>query len=196
MATVDKTWTFATDNEGLADVGDSNISLYHETAGNPNGGIGFSGASGAANTQERARRASTGETWETWGVPSGANVDSVQIISWDRRKWAAPNAVTVKFRIVGSGASTVHSAGDLVDVNLGSGADGAWTANGSGTSRAVDGGSQASTTDVRLEIQINYASASSSHDLALDNILLRITYTEGGAAPQIPTLVMAPPIPT
>lgn len=184
MATVTKTWTFAADNEGLADVGDSAISLAHDTAGNPGGSLEFLGA--ASGTTERARRATTGQTWETWGVPAGSTVTDVQVTGWDSRKWANTGTPTVKVRVVGSGGGTVHSAGDLVSLALGAGANVAWVANGAGTSRAVDSGSQPSTTDVRLEIQIDLTAAQSGFDLGLDNIALLITYTAGG-----PTAVSA-----
>jgi hypothetical protein len=187
MSTVDKTWVFLADNESLADVGDSAISLAHDTAGNPGGSLEFLG--GASGTTERARRAATGETWETWGVPSSSTVTSVQVISWDSRKWnTGGKNNTVTMRVVGSGGTTVHSAGDLVSVALGTASDGAWVNNGAGTSRAVDGGSQASTTDVRIEIQITLSALEATYDLGIDNVLLRITYTAGGGGTTVKPL--------
>lgn len=178
MSTVDKTWVFLADNESLADVGDSAISLAHDAAGNPGGSLEFLGA--ATGVTERARRAATGETWETWGVSVGATVTSVQVISWDKRRWDGNAATcTMTMRIVGSGGSTVHSAGDIVNSALGSGVDGAWSSQGAGTSRAVDAGSQPSATDVRLEVQATISAATAGFDLGIDNILLRITFTAG-----------------
>lgn len=179
MATVDKTWVFVADNEGLADVGDSAISVPHDAAGNPGGSLEFTG--GATGVTERARRAATGQTWETWGVPAGSTVTSLQVISWDKRRWDnGAQTPTVKMRVLGSGGTTVHTAGDLVNAAFGSFADVGWLSQGAGTSRAVDGGSQASTTDVRLEVQMDISSALSSFDHGIDNILLRMTYTAGG----------------
>lgn len=189
MATVDKTWVFAADNEGLADVGDSAITLAHDTAGNPGGSLEFLGA--ATGTTERARKAATGETWETWGVPAGSTVTDVQVISWDKRHWGGAVTQTLKMRVVDSAAASVHSAGDLVNAALGSGVDGAWAPQGAGTSRAVDAGKQASTTDVRLEVQCDISAASSSFDLGIDNILLRITYTTGAGAARSKDVVMS-----
>lgn len=180
MATVDKTWVFLADAEGLADVGDSAISVVWDTGGNPGGSLEFLGA--ATGTTERARRAATGQTWETWGVPAGATVNSVQVISFDSRKWSNATTPTVKVRVVDSAAASVHTAGDLVSLSLGTGADAAWVANGAGTSRAVDAAKQASTTDVRLEVQLDLLAATTSLDVGLDNILLRITYTASGGA--------------
>lgn len=187
MATVDKTWVFAADNEGLADVGDSAISVAHDTAGNPGGSLEFLGA--ASGLTERARRASTGETWETWGVPSGSTVTSVQVISWDKRHWdGGGQTPRFRMRVVGSGGTTVHTAGELVDTTFGSGADGAWSSQGAGTSRAVDAGSQPSTTDVRLEVQVDINPAGVSFDHGIDNILLRMTYTAGGGGTTVKQL--------
>jgi hypothetical protein len=182
MGTVDKTWVFTADNQGLADVGDSAITVAHDAAGNPGGSLEFVGA--ASGVTERARKATTGETWETWGVPAGAIVTSLQVISWDKQRYDGNAATcTVTMRVLDSGAVTVHSAGDLVNAALGTGVDGAWVGQGAGTSRLVDGGSQPSTTDVRLEVQVTLSIATSGFDLGIDNVLLRITYTGGGVAP-------------
>lgn len=181
MATVDKTWSFAADNESLADAGVSAISVVHDSGGNPGGSLEFTGA--ASGTTETARKVSTADTWETWGVSSGATVDSVQIISFDSRIWneGAPGRTgTLTMRIVNSSATTVHSAGDIASRSLAAAADGAWVSSGAGTSRAVDASYQASTTSVRLEVQLTISGASTGYDLGVDNILLRITYTAGG----------------
>lgn len=177
MPTVDKTWVFASDNEGLADVGDSAITVVHDTAGNPGGSLEYTGA--ASGTTERARKSTTGETWQTWGVPAGNVVTSVQVISWDSRKWAVPasQTPTITARVLDSAAASVHSAGDIINLGLGTGADIAWINNGAGTSRAVDAAKQASTTDVRLEIQLTVTVASSTWDIGIDNVLLRMTYS-------------------
>lgn len=180
MATVDKTWAFLADTEGLADVGDSAITFQADTAGNPAQSVHFVGA--ATGIQERGRRATTGQTWETWGVPAGATVTDVQVISWNSRKWAvmASQTPTISIRVVDSGGASVHSAGDLVSLGLGTGADVAWISQGAGTSRAVDAGKQASDTDVRLEIELDVTAANTAWDIAVDTILLRITYTVSG----------------
>lgn len=193
MATVDKTWVFASDNEGLADVGDSAWTINHDTAGNPGGSLEYGADTLSGTVTERARRATTGETWETWGVPAGSTVTDVQVISFDSRDWqggSGTTSFTVKARVVNSSAATVHSAGDLYNAAVN--ATNVWSANGAGTSRAVDASYQASTTDVRLEVEVTVVkSASSVTDLGLDNILLRITYTAGGATtlPRTPVVV-------
>lgn len=176
VATVTKTWTFTSDAEGLADVGDSAIT-FAKDAGDPS--VHFTGA--ASGTQERGRRASTGETWETWGVPAGATVTSVQVLSWQSRRWAAPasQTPTISMRVLDSAAASVHAAGDLVSTNLGTGTDTGWVNQGAGTSRNVDSGKQASNTDVRLEIELDVSLASSTWDVGVDTIALQITYSGG-----------------
>lgn len=189
MATVNKTWDFAADNQGLADAGVGSIVVQHDTGGNPGGSLEFVG--GATGTTERAVKATTGETWETWLVPAGAIVTDVQITAIDYRVWANPNArtITLGARVVGSGGSTVHTAGDLLAQAM-SGA--AWNTV-SGPSRAVDAGSQPSNTDVRLELQYTTNVADGNVDVGVDNITLTITYTPaaGGAAPK--TVVVTVP---
>jgi hypothetical protein len=182
MSTVDKTWVFLADNESLADVGDSAISVVHDVGGNPGGSLEITG--GATGTTERARRAATGETWETWGVSVGATVTSVQVVSIDSRIWnegSPARTGTLSVRVVNSSATTVHSAGDVYTRSLAGASDGAWV-NAAGTSRAVDASYQASATDVRLEVQLTISGVAAGYDLGVDNIQLRITFTAGGAA--------------
>ena len=119
MSTVDKTWTFTSDTEGLADVGDSAISVAWDSTPHA---LEFTG--GVSGTTERARRASTGETWETWGVPAGATVTGVQVVSWNYQRFAAAVTATVRIRVVDSGGTTVHSAGDLAVQSLTAATDG------------------------------------------------------------------------
>lgn len=178
MATVDKTWVFASDNEGLADNADSAVSVVHDTGGNPGGSLEFLGA--ATGTGERARKATTGETWETWGAPSGSTVTSLQVISGEYRVWASPlgRTLTLSARVLDSGGTTVHAAGDLLTVTPLSTAA-AWQSM-SGSSRAVDAGKQASTTDVRFEIQLAMSGTDANLDVGVDNVLVRMTYTAGG----------------
>jgi hypothetical protein len=183
LPTVDKTWVFAADNEGLVDEGVSAWTINHDAAGNPGGSIEFGADSLNGTIQEKARRSSTGETWETWGVPTGQVVTDLQVVSWDYRCWSITNVTsyTFKMRVVDSAGATVHSAGELVDLSL-TLAMGSWQAGGAGTSRAVDAAEQASTTDVRLEIDGTVVlSTTNVADVGLDNILLRMTYAAGAA---------------
>lgn len=179
MATVTKTWSFTSDAEGLADVGDSAITFQKDPG---DASVHFAGA--ASGTTERGRRASTGETWETWGVPAGAVVSAIQITAWQGRVWGnfGGESCTLTLRIVDSSGTTVHSAGEL-DSAVHSSSVGGWTAHGPGTSRAVDGGKQASTTDVRLEIQFDASTATPAWDVGVDEITLEITYSGGPTPP-------------
>lgn len=190
MATVDKTWVFLADLEGLADVGDSSLGIANDAAGNPGGSLEFTEAGTYTATHgERARRASTGETWQTWGVPAGATVTNVQIISFDYRPWTVSSVTswTVKARILDSAAASVHSAGDLLNQSL-TLSTGAWLSAGAGTSRAVDAGKQASTTDVRMEIEAIIVNAGGSADVGTDNFLLRMTYTPAASGVSRPVV--------
>lgn len=180
MATVTKTWTFTADTEGLVDVGDSANLAWAFDAGSTD----CVAANGAYTASERSRRASTGQTWETWGVPAGATVTDVQVTSWQRRCWAVSGATshTMKMRVVDSAGATIHTAGDLISVTLPTVIDSAWAAQGAGTSRAVNAGKQASTTDVRLELEYGCVRTASGTplDTGVDTIALVITYTTGG----------------
>ena len=188
MATAVKTWVFASDAEGLVDAGNS-ASLgfaYEGSDGNGAGCVKFTQSMQNAGDQtEYARRAATGETWEDWGVPAGATVTQVQITGWDERL-VSNNKLSnhsLDVRVINSGGTTVHSAGDLLGVSLGTGTDSTWQSGGAGTQRAVDASYQASDTDVRLmliyQCDIN-TGAGSDVDQRFDNIELTIVYTAGG----------------
>jgi hypothetical protein len=185
MATVTKTWVFASDNEELADGGNhANITLNHDTAGNPGGSMDFVTDDVAlTNAIEFARASSTTPTWETWGVPAGAIVTDVQITGYDWRQWGVAARITshgYKMRVVDSAGATVHSAGDLVATDPSTNVDHvSWQSVGAGTSRAVDAGKQASTTQVRLEVEYRITRVATGTDLCdvgFDNIELTITY--------------------
>ena len=182
MPTVTKTWVFAADAEGLADAGVSaNIAFAYEGAdGDPASGcVKFTSASVPASI-ERARRAATGQTWETWGVPAGATVTNVQITAW-RSKVVAESGGGIniaRMRIVDSAAASVHSAGDLISSPVG--APATWITNPAGSARAVNALSQASTTDVRLEIEYE-TYTTGTNDVRFDTITLAITYVGGGS---------------
>ena len=192
MATVVKTWVFAADAEGLADVGDSAPMAVAWVAsdGDPAGSLEWLQSSNGS-ASDRARRAGTGQTWETWGVPAGATVTDVQITAWDYLVWgmAAISAMRLRMRILDSGGTTIHAAGELLDDTTTHSADGGTPhAGAAGTSRAVDAGKQASTTDVRLELEFGVtASGTPNVDYEQDNIQLTITYTVGSTVtPFIP----------
>lgn len=184
-ATQVKTWSFLSGSEGLADAGNENkLDFQHESGdGSPAGSVSFTTSTKSSTLQEFARRPSTGETWETWGVPAGSTVTSVQITAWKERTVANTklSSHTFKARIIGSGGSTVHSAGDLLSVSLATGTDASWQTGSAGSSRAVDGGSQASTTDVRLELDYTVTTSGggggANVDQRFDEISLTITYT-------------------
>ena len=186
MATVVKTWSFASDAEGLADAAVSAVAFAFQSgdsASGSGGSVGFTLTQKGQTLAERALRSATGESWETWGVPAGAIVDSVQITAWSER--CAANAKlsshNIRARLVGSGGASVHSAGELLDVALGITTDATWQAGAAGSSRAVDAGSQASNTDVRLELEYDVTTSggggSASTDQRFDEIELTITYT-------------------
>lgn len=186
MPTVTRTWAFASDAEGLADAGVSGVVFgFLGTDGNPSGCVRFTQANKAQNVTERALRASTGQTWESWGVPAGATVTQVQVTAWSEKLVANTKLTshTISARIVGAGGASVHSAGDLLAaVALGTTVDASWQAGAAGTARAVDSGSQASGTDVRLELEYAVVTSggggSASVDQRFDQVQLTITYSD------------------
>lgn len=185
MPSVTKTWTFASGAEGLADAGNSAVTFAAQAGdGNPADSVKFTQGTKSVTHTEFARRATTGETWETWGVPAGATVTDVQVTAWSERLVSNTklSSHSIKARIIDSGGASVHAAGDLLDVALGTTTDASWQAGAAGTQRAVDSAKQASTTDVRLELEYGVTTSggggSANVDQRFDQIELTITYSE------------------
>lgn len=184
MSTVSKTWAFPTDLMGFVDVGLSAVSITYDASPQAAEILGA-----ATGTNEKFRTA-TSVNWEAWGVPSGGTVTDVQITDFKSRRWSNPIvSTTIALRIVDSSGVSVHSAGDLHSVALLTGSDGSFVSNGAGTSRTVDSGKQASTTNVRLEIEATLTAANASVDIGLDDIALTITYTAGGTDATVTAVV-------
>lgn len=188
MSTTVKTWTFTSDAEGLADAANSTaVTFAHDGT---DAAVKFTCATKNIIETEFARNASTGESWETWGVTSGDVITDVQITAWTEKLVANTHldAHSIKMRIIGSGGSSVHSAGDLIDTSLGTTTDPSYQAGSAGTSRAVDSGSQASTTDVRLELEYlcdsGTGGGSANIDQRFDTIELTITHSTPAAEPR------------
>lgn len=183
MATVTKQWLFPTDAEGIADAGNSAaISLAYDST---NDCIEFVCTTKNITQTEFFRRATTGQTWQDWGVPAGATVTAVEITSWAERLTnnTKLNTHSIKMRVIGSGGASVHGATDLVDTALGTTVDTFFVAGPvTGNAVAVSGGSQASTTDVRLEIEYlldtDSGGGGASVIQEIDGINLEITYVQ------------------
>lgn len=182
-----RTWAFATDAQGLADAGNSaNIAFAYEGSdGNPSGCVKFTTtATSLSNAVEKARRATAGETWETWGAASGSTVTQIGSISFDICVPSQAGLVgginSVKVRIINSSGTTVLT-GDLV--NWGWSLEGtSWTTRASvGSTRNVSSAYQASTTDVRLELEFTVSTGASgvNIDVRLDNIIVPMVTTGG-----------------
>jgi len=190
MPTVTRTWTFATTTEGLADAGNSSTLTFSASgSGNPASSIQFASTTGNESTTEYARAASSqGFTWETWGVPAGATVTQLRISNWDKRLQQANRLTSwrIRFRVIDSaGVSVTAGNGDPGDYTPSITANTSWSTDNGGASPLVNvvSGRQASTTDVRLEIQVDIVmgtGTSPNFQLLIDNIDLEITYTTGG----------------
>lgn len=189
MATVVYLWPWLADAMGMADQGVSASIAFaaNPGVGNPADSVKFSTTTNNLSAAvERARRSSTGETWETWGVPAGATVTSLSFTLQRKQALDDNSSITIKARIVDSTGATVHSAGELISVSLGGGLDVSWQTMGP-TARAVDAAFQASTTDVRLELEVTVTTSSSGTSVTfpLDNGSLTITYTPAMPADEI-----------
>ncbi len=177
-----KTWNFTGNAEGLADPG-NHASVAFSFDATDNAVLFSTTVKSLTNAVEFGRKSTTGETWETWGVPVGATVTNVQITAWQEKLVANSklSAHSIKARIINSSGTTIHTAGDILDVALGTTLDASYQAGVAGTQRAVDASYQASTTDVRLELEYTVTTLGGGGTAAVDQrfdvITLTITYT-------------------
>lgn len=185
MPTVNKTWGFHTDTEGLVDAGQTSAITFGwdaDQAEEPDQESGCVKWTGVGNSQtEKARRSSTGETWETWGVPSGKIVTSIRVSEWWKKVVnddELVSAARVRIRVVDSSGNSV-TGGNLINASpLGSTS---WEQQSAGSSQSVLSGKQASTTDVRFELEMFGAVTNDDgtpFDIRLDAITLEITYQD------------------
>lgn len=173
MPTVIKSWTFASDNEGLADAGQTgNITFSWESGdGSPSNGCIKAVVAGGMFEGEKAYKASTTDTWETWGVPSGATVTNVNITG--KYKSAGSHDPGVTVNIIDSTGGYIISGGS-------SGNSTTWTDFTPVNNAAVGASYQASTTSVRLMLLCSTGFPSANDTEYIDTIDATITYTEGG----------------
>lgn len=195
MPTVTKTWSFLTDAEGLTDAGSHPAIHFAWESGDgspASGCVRFTCTTANVNASEYGRRASTGETWETWGVPAGATVTHLQITAWRTRKYsvATNDGATIYLRVINSTGGVVHSASPyLATQHISTPPPGGWVDEMSVSPEeiqyAVDSPYQASTTDVRLEIEalVGTGTFFGNLDVRIDTISLSITYVEGVTPP-------------
>lgn len=187
MATVQKTFAFASDAEGLTGngAGSQPIFAFEGTDGDPAGSFKWTQGSKNQNQSAQATGPTDGSvTWESWGVPAAATVNNVRVVSY-RTRLAANTKLTShdwRIQIVNSGGS-VHGATALANQTGGT-STGFWGA-GSGIAAAqnVDAGSQASSSTVALQHDYHVVTSggggSANVDQRFDTITIEIDYTAG-----------------
>ena len=79
MAVVTKTFAFASDAEGLTDVGDLLTGAWDSGDGSPSSGCVK--VTGTSSGFDAGAMSTSGTTFESWGVPSGATIDGIEIKS-------------------------------------------------------------------------------------------------------------------
>lgn len=186
MALVTKTFAFATDSETLADLALlTTITFAFEGAdGNPSGSVKFtSGTKSLASAVEKGR--GVGTTWETFGVPAGATVNTVRVVSYERKIVAVAKLSSHShiLRFVNGSGATI--GGDLASEALPT-ATGAWLA-GTGIA-AAQTVAQASNATALFEIQYTLSTlgggGAANIDTRVDQVLVEIDYTAAGVTHQ------------
>lgn len=192
MATVDYTLGFASDAQGLVDNGThaSVTFAFEGSDGNPSGCVKFTCAQKSlTNAQEYGIRASgNGLTWEQMGVPAGATVTNVELVSWQERLVSNSklSSHSLYVAIVEGSSGTAIAPALLQTTALGTAVDSAWQSNGSGGLQSVGASYQASSTPVRVYLLYTITTlgggGSANVDQRFDNLVVRITYTPASTA--------------
>lgn len=184
MATVQRTLSFGTDAEGLADQAVSAVAFAYEGAdGNPAGSVKFTYGVKGATASEQAR--TSGTTWASlFGIPSDATVNTVRVVSYQRKVAgvAKLSSHSIILRIVDGAGATI--GGDLASETLPTATSG-WLAGG-GIAVAQTVGQVASST-ARLGMQYTVTTlgggGTAATDARFDNVVYEIDYTEAAVVP-------------
>lgn len=192
MATVTKTWSFASDVMGMTAIGSSSIPFGWVNDGNPAGAVKFTSTLKAqTNVNQTAEVLNPTDTWETWGVPAGATVTSLAITAWQSRLVANSRLSAANFQVnvINFSGTPVHTAGPLISATLPiTPTATTYSAGAAGSAVAVDATYQPSSTPVSLQLSYTETTTNQtgvSVDYRFDEITLAITYTppSGGGTP-------------
>lgn len=169
MAVVQRTFAFATNSEGVAIKTDhANIVFAYEgTDGNPAGSLKFTCTS-KNQTGIVETIGTTGLTWQDYGVPANSTINSVRVVSWNRRLVANGK--------LSSHSAVIHVGGyQCVSETLPT-ATGAWLA-GAGIAAA---GAPTSGADLELSYTLTMlgGGGTASLDQRFDQIVVEVDYTE------------------
>lgn len=181
MATVDKTFSFASDAEGLTDQVQSGVVFaWLSSDGSPaNGCVRFTQATKSVTQTESAVQ--TGKVWTDWGVPAGATVTHMQLISMNEKLATNTKLSSHNFRVNVRDASVYVGSGWLYDAALGTTVDSSWQAIGAGTQQTIDAGKGDSTDPANLYLEYTVTTSggggNAAVDQRVDEIVIRLTYT-------------------
>lgn len=184
--TVDKVFSFNRQGlEKLTDIDNSWNQLgIQGDDGNPAPCLKWTNTHAAAGADyEEARQVASGQTWENWGVPGGAQVVSVELVSLDDKVVSVTdlNAHALQYFTIRDDANA-----DIAVLTTGAKTlrttPGGWQTNTSGYNFAgavaITGSATASNTPIRFAFAYyTDRGAAPNIDYRMDNITLRITYT-------------------
>lgn len=169
MPTVQKTFAFAADAEGLTDQAVSGVAFaFLSSDGNPAGCVRFTQGTKSVTHTERAKTAAL--AWTDYGVPSGATVNTVRVVSYSR-KVAAVTKLSSHSHVIRVGGASL--ATETLPT-----ATGAWLSGGGIAAASAPA-------DPQLEIEYTVTTSGggggASVDARFDQIVVEVDYTEGAA---------------
>jgi hypothetical protein len=181
MATVTKTFAFLSDTEGYVAVpSSSNIEMAWDATGNPSGSLrAFTSAKGQGATLNYWQYEGT---WESLGVPSGATVTAIRLLSASTRCVSrsshAQTTIIGPYEVRDTSESLI---GTLWAGRTATSAEATWTATGAQSSISVPSGQQPSNSTIRIRLSDTIATGGGGgtpsvalHD---DQVSLEVTYT-------------------
>ena len=152
MATVTKTFAFVSNAEGYVPVvSTANIDMSWNSLGNPSGSLrAFTSSKGVSATENYWEY--TG-TWESLGVPVGATVTSIRLMSASTRCVSrsshAQTTVIGPYRLHDAGGTAI---GTLWSGRTATSQEASWTATATQSPVSIPSGSQDSTATIRIQL--------------------------------------------
>ena len=177
MATLTLTYPFTSSAQGWVGAdrgtGGASSATWQSTQGNPSGSLGFTcGLTGGISW-------TLSGSWESLGVPSGATVSSVQLVSVDEEAYSVDPSTTLlvgPYNLANSAGTTIVS---LLSSRVVSSSETSWTTR-NGTSQSIST-SQSSSSVIKIIANATVSLGTGAAGL-FDNLNININYS-GGAIP-------------
>lgn len=184
MPTVDFDLLFASDTEGLAEVGlSSNIAFgWVALDGDPSAGcVQFETLAENLSSEIEEALSSSTRTFEDMGVPTGKIIKNLQVLNWKHKRDPVTNGTLdyIKIWVCDSSGNPLHT-NELINTDA-PGANGSWITGDSGSVETVSDSPSNTATKFKFRFQTTTGPTAAVVRLKLDSIRFRITYDDPAA---------------